>query len=196
MKPRSVRQRFAVSDITSLLAAMASGDTGAGDRLLPLVYDQLRSIAAANMAKEAPDHILQPTALVNEAWLRLAASKNGGWQNRAHFIGAAAEAMRRILVDDARSKLRKKRGGDKQRVDLDDCTLLSPIQEDKVLQVSEALEVLEKEDRERAEVVKLRFFVGMSNEEIAALTGVNEKTVRPRWELAKVRLYEIIISGF
>jgi RNA polymerase sigma factor (TIGR02999 family) len=144
------------------------------------------------MANEAPGQTLQPTALVHEAWLRLGAGDQPAWQNRAHFLAAAAEAMRRILVESARRKLRLKRGGGGERVELHESTIEAPAGDEKILQVHEALELLSVEDPQKAEVVKLRYFVGLSHGEIAALFGVNEKTVRRHWEVAKVRLFQTI----
>jgi RNA polymerase sigma factor (TIGR02999 family) len=135
---------------------------------------------------------LQPTALVHEAWLRLAGPDQPAWQNRCHFFGAAAEAMRRILVENARRKLRLKRGAGHQRIELDESAVAAPTDDDKILQVHEALDALAIEDPEKAQIVKLRFFVGLSHEEIAALLDVSEKTVRRHWEVAKVRLFQHI----
>lgn len=181
-----------MSDVTRILEAAQQGDPMAAEKLLPLVYDELRLLAAAKMAREAPGQTLQPTALVHEAWLRLGGDSQSNWENRAHFLGAAAEAMRRILVENARRKQRLKRGGGNQRVDLDESALEVPVEDEKVLQVHEALETLAAEDPEKARIVKLRFFVGLSLDEIATLLGVNEKTVRRHWEVAKVRLFQII----
>jgi len=181
-----------VSDVTRLLEAIQAGQTLAAEELLPLVYDELRRIAAAKMAQERPGQTLQPTALVHEAWLRLGGDAQPAWQNRAHFFAAAAEAMRRILVERARRKLRLKRGGELERVELDATEIVAPAEEERLLQVHDALEALALEDPQKAEIVKLRFFVGLGNEEIAALLGVNEKTVRRHWEVAKVRLFQRI----
>jgi RNA polymerase sigma factor (TIGR02999 family) len=181
-----------MSDVTHILSAMERGDAQAAEALLPLVYDELRRLAAAKMAQESGTQTLQPTALVHEAWLRLAGPDQPAWQNRSHFFGAAAEAMRRILVENARRKLRLKRGAGHQRVELDESAVAAPAEDDKILQVHAALDALAIEDPEKAQIVKLRFFVGLSHEEIAALLGVNEKTVRRHWEVAKVRLFQHI----
>ena len=181
-----------MSDVTRNLDRVQQGDPKAAEELLPLVYDELRKLAAHKMGNEAPGQTLQPTALVHEAWLRLGGDDQPAWQNRAHFLAAAAEAMRRILVESVRRKLRLKRGGGGERVELNESAIQAPAEDEKVLQVHAALEVLSIEDPEMAQIVKLRFFVGLSHEEIAALLGVNEKTVRRHWEVAKVRLFQSI----
>ena len=181
-----------MSDVTRILESIEHGDPKAADELLPLVYGELRRLAAAKMAREPPGQTLQPTALVHEAWLRLGADAQPNWQNRSHFLAAAAEAMRRILVESARRKLRLKRGGRQERVELEESAIAAPAEDEKILQVHEALNTLATEDPQKAEIVKLRFFVGLGHDEIAALLGVNEKTVRRHWEVAKVRLFETI----
>jgi len=159
---------------------------------LPLVYDELRKLAAHKMEREHPGQTIQPTALVHEAWLRLGGDNQGQWQNRAHFLGAAAEAMRQILVENARRKLRLKRGGNRERVEFEESAIAAPADDEKILQVHSALKALAAQEPEKAKIVKLRFFVGLCNEETATLLNVNEKTVRRHWEIAKVRLFEII----
>ncbi len=181
-----------VSEVTLILQRIEQGDPTASDQLLPLVYDELRRLAAAKMAHEAAGQTLQPTALVHEAWLRLGADVQPNWQNRSHFLAAAAEAMRRILVENARRKLRLKRGGGQEKVSLDESAIEAPAEDEKILQVHEALDALAADDPEKAQIVKLRFFVGLGNEEIAALLGVNEKTVRRHWEMAKLQLFQTI----
>ena len=181
-----------MGDVTQLLQSMARGNVGAADELLPLVYGELRRLAASKMAREAAGHTLQPTALVHEAWLRLGGDAQPAWTNRGHFLATAAEAMRRILVESARRRLRQKRGGGAVRIELDECQIEAPADDEKMIQVHEALEALANEDPQKAEIVKLRFFAGLGHEEIAAMLGVNEKTVRRHWEMAKVRLYQII----
>jgi RNA polymerase sigma factor (TIGR02999 family) len=175
-----------MAEITQLLNAVG------GEDLLVVVYDELRRLAAARMAREQPGHTLQPTALVHEAWLRLASTEGVHWQNRAHFFGAAAEAMRRILVDNARRKAQLKRGGNPERVDLPESQIMAPDGDDKVLQVHAVLDELAAEDPLKAEIVKLRFFVGLNHQEIAEALEVNEKTVRRHWEVAKVRLFQLV----
>jgi len=179
-------------DITRVLERAQKGDPNAADELLPLVYNELRRLAAAKMARERPDQTLQPTALVHEAWLRLGGDAQPAWQNRAHLLGAASEAMRRILVENARRKLRLKHGGGNERIELHESAIEAPVDDEKILQVNEALDALAAEDPQRAQIVKLRFFAGLNHDEIAALLGVNEKTVRRHWEVAKVRLFQNI----
>ena len=185
-----------MSDITRILQSIEDGDAKGAEELLPLVYQELRRIAAAKMAHEAPGQTLQATALVHEAWLRLHGDGAPQWQNRAHFFTAASEAMRRILVESARRKLRLKRGGGAERVELHESAIQAPAEEEKLQQVHEALNALAAEDPQKAEIVKLRFFVGLDHEEIAALLGVNEKTVRRHWEVAKLRLFQNIKAGW
>ena len=184
-----------MSEVTRILDAIGHGDSKAAEELLPLVYDELRRLAAYKMANEAPGQTLQPTALVHEAWLRLVGDGDPGWQSRTHFFAAAAEAMRRILIDRARRKLALRRGGGQARVELDESAIEAPADDERILQVHEALDALAVEDPEKAQIVKLRFFVGLSHEEIAALLGVNEKTVRRHWEVAKVWLFQRIKSA-
>ena len=181
-----------MGEVTQLLQSMARGHVDAADKLLPLVYSELRRLAASKMAREASGDTLQPTALVHEAWLRMGGDAQPVWNNRAHFLAAAAEAMRRILVENARRRLRLKRGGGAEQIELDECRIEAPMEDEKIIQVHDALEALASEDSEKAEIVKLRFFGGFGHDEIAAVLGVNEKTVRRHWEMAKVRLYQII----
>jgi len=183
---------FSMSEFTRILQMAEQGDSTASQELLPLVYEELRRLAAAKMANEAPGQTLQPTALVHEAWLRLGADAQPNWQNRGHFFAAAAEAMRRILVENARRKLRLKRGGGQEWIELHESALEAPVEDEKILQVNEALEALAAQDPQKANIVKLRFFGGLDHAEIAALLGVNEKTVRRHWEVAKVRLFQSI----
>jgi len=178
----------AMSDVTQILQAMGHGDTSAADELPGLVYHELRRLAAHKMASEAPGHTLQPTALVHEAWLHLGADAQPTWKNRAHFFGAAAEAMRRILVDRARQKKALKRGGDLVRVDLDAIELPSPMPEDELLALDEALDRLAKVDTRAAEMVKLCFFVGLTQEEAARELGVSLSTAERVWGFARAWL--------
>jgi RNA polymerase sigma factor (TIGR02999 family) len=184
-----------VSDVTQILARAGQGDFDAAKELMPLVYDELRKLAAQKMAREAAGQTLQPTALVHEAWLRLGGDQQPAWQNRAHFFGAAAEAMRRILVETARRKKRLRHGGNQERLDIDAIDLPADIEDDKVLLVDEALNDLAAIDPDQAQVVKLRFFAGFSNAETAAALGVSEKTVQRYWTHAKAWLYRRIHKG-
>ena len=183
-----------MSNITRILQSMEGGDTKATDELLSMVYGELRRIAAVKMAGEAPGQTLQPTALVHEAWLRLGGDQQPTWRNRAHFFAAASEAMRRILVEKARRKLRQKRGGGQECTELEESVIAGPAEDEKVIEVHEALDALAAEDPQKAEIVKLRFFVGLRNDEIAAVLDVNEKTVRRHWEVAKARLLQIMAA--
>src|SRR5262245_38867339 len=157
-----------MSDVTQLLNAIEAGEPKAADQLLPLVYEELRKLAAARMARELPGQTLQATALVHEAWLRLVGTdEQKAWNSRGHFFGAAAEAMRRILVDRARQKGRLRHGGDLARVDLEHVNLATEDSDDTVLAMNEALEKLAIESPQKAEIVKLRYFTGLENAEIA-----------------------------
>lgn len=183
---------FAMSEITLLLQACGRGDQRASAELLPLVYDELRRHAAVRMANEPAGQTLQPTALVHEAWLRLSRDDAQVWQNRAHFFGAAAEAMRRILIENARRKSRLKRGGNQQRADIDELELADATPDEKILMIDEALERLQAEDPEKARVVLLKFFGGRTNHEVADMLGVTERTVERHWAYAKAWLFESI----
>lgn len=158
------------------------------EEFLPVVYDELRKLAARKMASEIPGQTLRPTALVHEAWLRLSQQADARWRNREQFYAMAAEVMRRILVDRARRRQARKHGGALERVDWDAVELAGPGDDAVVLQLHEALEQLAKEDPGKAEVVKLRFFVGLENAEAAAIMGVSEKTVQRHWSFAKAWL--------
>ena len=162
------------------------------EQLLPLVYAELRRLAAHKMAGENPGQTLQPTALVHEAWLKLGGEENRQWRNRNHFFAAAAEAMRRILLDNAKRKLRVRHGGGQQRVNLDDCATAADSEADHILAVGEALEKFAEIDPQRAEVVKLRYFVGLSFAEAAEVMGISEPTAKRYWSYARAWLYEEI----
>jgi RNA polymerase sigma factor (TIGR02999 family) len=195
-RPGAVVVNFGpMSQVTRILEAIQAGESKAAEELLPLVYDELRRLAAHKMAHEAPGQTLQPTALVHEAWLRLSHQSRSAWKNREHFYAIAAEVMRRILVDRARRRRSRKHGGDLERVDLDAVDLPFVGSDDLVLQVHEALERLTAEDPEKAEVVKLRFFVGLEHAEIATLLDVSEKTVQRHWTFAKAWLARVIEQG-
>src|SRR5437870_6298003 len=156
-----------MSDVTHILNAIEKGDAKAADDLLPLVYGELRKLAAHKMAGESAYQTLQPTALVHEAWMRLVGSEQQTWQNRGHFFGAAAEAMRRILIENARRKRAVRHGGNQQRVDIDQVQIASPSDDDQLLAVNEALDKLAAQRKAEAELVKLHYFVGMTLEEAA-----------------------------
>ncbi|HXS69148.1 MAG TPA: ECF-type sigma factor [Candidatus Polarisedimenticolia bacterium] len=179
-----------MSDITLVLDAINRGETEASDRLLPLVYSDLRNLAATRMLQEAPGHTLQPTALVHEAWLRLVGESNRDWKSRAYFFAAAAEAMRRILVEHARRKARFKHGGGQQRLNIEDLELAEATPDDKVLLVNDALENLERSNPERARVVLMKFYGGMTNKEVADLLGIGERSVDRHWVCAKAWLFQ------
>ena len=179
-----------MSDVTQLLDALEQGDSNASDQLLPLVYEELRKLAAARMAQEKPGQTLQPTALVHEAWLRLTgAEERKVWNSRGHFFGAAAEAMRRILVERARRKARIRHGGEWEKVDLEHFTIATEDSSEAVLAVHDALEKLALESPQKAEIVKLRYFIGLGAAEIAAALGVSVPTVERHWAYARSWLY-------
>jgi RNA polymerase sigma factor (TIGR02999 family) len=167
-------------------------DALALDQFYELVYAELRAIAIRKMTSERRGHTLQATALVNEAYLRLGGSEGYKFENRSHFFGAAAEAMRRILVDSARRKCQLKRGGNQVRVEFCETRIAAPDEDDKILLVNEALDALAREDPMKAQVAKLRYFVGLKHQEIADALGVSEPTIRRHWAVAKIRLFELI----
>jgi len=181
-----------MSDITRILTAIEQGDPDAADQLLPLVYEELRKLAAHRMANEAAGQTLQPTALVHEAWLRLVAEQNPKFANRAHFFAAAAEAMRRILIDNARRKRAVRHGGGQQRVDVEQVQLVSPTDDDQLLAVNEALDKLAAQSKPEAELVKLRYFVGMTLEEAARVLGISARTADNYWAHARAWLFREI----
>ena len=175
-----------MSEFTHILERVGKGDAKAAGELLPIVYEELRRLAAQKMAREAAAHTLQPTALVHEAWMRLGGSDAPTFQNRAHFFGAAAEAMRRILIEHARRRLAGKRGAGVEVVDLDGLEISSPAaDDDQLLAVNEALEKLAAVDPRKAELVKLRYFVGMNFEETAAALGIGVPTAKQWWAYAR-----------
>jgi RNA polymerase sigma factor (TIGR02999 family) len=184
-----------MTDITLILERAEKGDPKAAEDLLPLVYDELRRLAAYKMAQERPDQTLQPTALVHEAWLRLTGSTREEWRGREHFFSAAAEAMRRILVENARRKLRLRHGGGLQRVNLEGIDLPIAQDDEKCLRVNEALDKLAEVDPRKAEVVKLRMFAGFEVQEIAAAMNTSEKTVQRDWTFAKAWLSRELKTG-
>jgi RNA polymerase sigma factor (TIGR02999 family) len=181
-----------LSDVTRILESIEHGDPKAADELLPLVYGELRKLAASKMARESPNQTLQPTALVHEAWQRLVGKDNPQFANRAHFFSAAAEAMRRILIDNARRKRALRHGGGQQRVEMEGLDVAAPCDDDELLAVNDALDKLAAIHVVQAEVVKLRYFVGMTNVEAAQALGLSERTVKNYWTHARVWLFREI----
>jgi len=175
-------------DITQLLAEYREGDRDAIDRLMPLVYAELRRIAARSLRAERKEHTLQPTALVNEAYLRLVDQQNPVWQNRAHFLGCAARLMRNILVDHARAHRADKRGGGQVRVTLGEELLRIEEREVDLLALDAALDRLAEQDEQKSRIVELRYFGGLSTEETAEVLGVSDRTVKRAWALARAWL--------
>lgn len=179
-----------MADVTQLLTGLGAGNPHAAEELLPVVYDHLRQLAAAKLAKEQPGQTLQATALVHEAWLRLVGDNaQTVWNNRGHFFAAAAEAMRRILVERARKKRRIRHGGELKRVDLAHVTMATEDSDATVLAIHESLEKLAVLSPQKAEIVKLRYFTGMEHAEIAEVLGISEPTVRRHWAYARSWLY-------
>jgi RNA polymerase sigma factor (TIGR02999 family) len=177
-----------VSDFTRILERINPCDPKAADQLLPLVYEELRRLAAAKMALETPGQTLQATALVHEAWLRLAGHDNRKWNDRTHFFAAAAEAMRRILVDNARRKRAQRHGGGQKAVELPEIAVESAPKDDQLLAVNEALDKLAAIEPQKAELVKLRYFVGMTIEEAAQALDISERTAKRQWAYARAWL--------
>jgi RNA polymerase sigma factor (TIGR02999 family) len=183
---------LSMSEITLLLDAVGRGNGLASEELLPLVYDELRHLAAARMAQQGAGQTLQPTALVHEAWLRLVGGENRNWKDRAHFYCVAAQAMRRILIDRARHKSSLKCGSNPTRMNIDDLELATTTPDDRIVLIDEALGRLEREDPVSARVVTLKFFGGFTNKEIAEILEMSERTVDRRWVYAKTRLFRMI----
>ncbi len=177
-----------MSDVTQILDRARQGDPQAAEELLPLVYEELRKLAAARMAHQSPGQTLQATALVHEAYLRLTGGARDQWQDRAHFFRAAAEAMRCILIENARRKSRWKRGGRLERVELEGLELAAATPPDTLLVVQEALDRLAVEDAPKADLVRLRFFIGLSHAEAAKVLGQSEPTVKRHWDFARAWL--------
>jgi RNA polymerase sigma factor (TIGR02999 family) len=184
-----------VSDVTRILNAIEHGDPHAPDELLPLVYEQLRHLAAQKMARETPGQTLQPTALVHEAWLRLIGNQDVQWAGRAHFFAAAAEAMRRILINNARRQHAVRHGGGQERVDLEDLDIAANARDDEMLAVDEAPEKLAARDKTKAELVKLLYFVGLTIPEAASILGLSEPTAKRYWSYARAWLFAAIEAG-
>ena len=182
-------------DVTEVLEQLRGGDQRAADKLLPLVYDEFRALARHYLTQERANHTLQPTALVHEAYMKLVDQTRVDWQGRNHFFAVAAQAMRRILVDHARSRQRDKRGGGRARVALDEAIALSPQKDEDVLALDEALEKLAQLDPRQAKVVELRFFGGLSVEETAEVLGISTQSVLRDWKLARAWLMREIAAG-
>ena len=187
-----------MSDVTRILDRAQQGDPKAAAELLPLVYEELRKLAAAKMAQESAGQTLQPTALVHEAWLRLAGTASPQFDSRGHFFAAAAEAMRRILMENARRKSRLKRGGKQERVDLDQVQLATESDPATVLSIDQALEKLAKVHPQKAELVKLRYFAGLTNEEVSKVLGISVSTAKNYWNFSRawlLREIRVIAAG-
>ena len=186
----------AVSDVTRILEAVGRGERQAAEELLPLVYDELRRIAACKLAHESPGHTLQPTALVHEAWLRMIGDGNEEFDGRPHFFAVAAEAMRRILVESVRRKRSQKRGSGAAREELKDIHLVQKAPSEEILAVDDALDVLAAEDPVCAQLVKLRYFMGMTMKEAAAALGLPQRSAERLWTYSRAWLRRRIGDGF
>jgi RNA polymerase sigma factor (TIGR02999 family) len=184
-----------MSDVTRILNAIERGDAKAADELLPLVYEELRLLAAQRLSQEKPGQTLQATALVHEAYIRLVGNEAQGWDSRGHFFAAAAEAMRRILVEIARRKGRLKRGAGRRRIPLEEVSLALETPADDLIALDEALAQLREEDREAAEVVKLCYFAGLTLEEAAEVLGISRRTAARYWAFARAWLYDQMTQG-
>jgi len=185
-----------VDQITRILNSFRSGDRSAEEELVPVLYNELRQLARQKMARESEGHTLQPTALVHEVWLRLVVPNRNTWQNRAHFFAAASEAMRRILVDHARRKQRLKRGGGLEPEDIADTTVVLTVPPEELLAVDEAVSELAKLDRQAVELVKLRYYVGMTMPEAAAALGMAPRTAERLWTFGRTWLRNHIRKSF
>lgn len=179
-------------EVTRILSAIRNGNAQAAQELLPLVYDALRRLAAHKMAHETPGQTLQPTALVHEAWLRLGGQENQAWNGRPHFFGAAAEAMRRILIDNARRKRALRHGGGRQRLDVQELEIAVTVPDEDLLEVNEALERFAAQDKQKAELVKLRYFTGLTIDEAAEILGISAPTANRWWAYARAWLHKEI----
>jgi len=184
-----------MNEVTRIITAIQEGDARAADELLPLVYQELRQLAAHRMKKEKPGQTLQATALVHEAYIRLIGSDDQNWNSRAHFFAAAAEAMRRILIENARRKKRLRHGGGRQRVDLDKVDLSIDGPSDELIALDEALTKLATTDTVKCELIKLRYFAGLTLEQAAGVLGISQTTAKRYWAYARAWLYREIIKG-
>jgi RNA polymerase sigma factor (TIGR02999 family) len=182
-------------EVTRLLLAWRDGDEAALEKLLPLVYEELHRLAARYMRRESPGHTLQTSALVNEAFLRLIDQQQVDWQNRAHFFGIAAQLMRRILLDHARSHTRAKRGGGARQVSFDEAAIVSGQRAAELIALDDALNALAAFDSRKSRIVELRFFGGLTNEEVAEVTGMSLRTIEREWRKAKAWLHHAISKG-
>ena len=194
-KVEKYRNHHRLSDVTHILQAIQQGDPKAADELLPLVYEELRKLAASRMACETPGHTLQPTALVHEAWMRLVGSENPKFDGRAHFFAAAAEAMRRILIDRARRKRAVRHGGGQERVDFEEVDFAIQKDDDQLLAMNDALDKLANKNKVEAELVKLRYFVGMTSAQAAEVLGITEASAKHYWIHARTWLYQEITAS-
>jgi RNA polymerase sigma factor (TIGR02999 family) len=179
-------------EVTRILSTIRNGNAQAAQELLPLVYDELRRLAAFKMAHETPGQTLQPTALVHEAWLRLGGHDHQAWNGRPHFFGAAAEAMRRILIENARRKRARRHGGGQQRMDVQELEIATGVKDDELLEVDAALERFAAQDQQKAELVKLRYFTGLTIAEAAEILGVSAPTAKRWWAYARAWLHKEI----
>lgn len=193
---KTVNEPRPMSDVTRILSQIESGDPSAAEQLLPLVYDELRKLATAKLAQEKPGQTLQATALVHDAYIRLVdVDRAQQWNSRGHFFGAAAEAMRRILVENARGKARHKRGGDWDRVDLEELDLVTSVTPEQLLGLDEAIEQLGADDRLAGELVKLKYFAGLSLDGAASTLGISSATAYRHWAYARAWLRTTLLSG-
>ena len=181
-----------MNEITRILNNLPAADPKAAAELLPLVYEELRKLARAKMVNELPNHTLQATALVHEAYLRLAGNERDAWANRAHFFGAAAEAMRRILIDHARRRRALRHGGGKEPVPIEEISIAAPADDDELLAVHDALETLSAHDPQKAELVKLKYFAGLTTEDAAEVLGLSVPTAKRYWAYARAWLFREI----
>jgi RNA polymerase sigma factor (TIGR02999 family) len=184
-----------MSDVTRILFAIEQGDARAVDKLLPVVYDELRLLAAQKLSQERPGQTLQATALVHEAYIRLVGAEDQNWNSRGHFFAAAAEAMRRILIENARRKQRCKHGGDRQRVGLDDADIAIEEPSTNLIALDEALDKLAEEDRVVADLVKMRYFAGLTLGQAAEILGISRRTADRYWAYARAWLYQEITKA-
>ena len=183
-----------MAEITRILSGMQEGNPKIAEDLLPLVYAELRHLAASRMTREAPGQTLQATALVHEAWLRLVGSDQQTWQNRAHFFGAAAEAMRRILIDSARRKKALRHGGGQEKLSIDEVNIAAETKDEELLEINDALDKLAAQDTRKAELVKLRYFAGLTIQEAAETLHISEPTAKRWWTHARAWLFHEIKS--